>query len=131
MRWITGAGVGVAVIATACLTFAFHDEIERALGGRMGAEARARAALETVVVDPESLKLREVYAGSEGAVCGEFNARNRMGGYGGFRVFVVTADGALRADWTDRPRTADERAEARALVAAWRAHCDAGAPAGP
>lgn len=43
--------------------------------------------------DPESARFRRVALSPKGrAVCGEVNAKNKMGGYVGFRRFIVAAD---------------------------------------
>lgn len=65
-------------------------------------ENRARFYLEQVVIDPASIQLRDVSARGE-ALCGEVNARNRMGGYVGFRRFVVTPGLAIEIDYGDEP----------------------------
>lgn len=56
-----------------------------------------QAPLRAAVVDPESVRFRNVRMVSdwtvEGTVmCGELNARNRFGGYEGFIKFVVLGD---------------------------------------
>jgi hypothetical protein len=58
------------------------------------AERRARDVLLASLVDPDSLQLRNTrFVGD--LVCGEMNSRNRMGGYVGFRQFVVLPDAGL------------------------------------
>jgi hypothetical protein len=62
--------------------------------------------------DPESARFRKVFVSPRGrAVCGEVNAKNRMGGYVGFKRFIsardkagIEDDGTYFADthWTDR-----------------------------
>lgn len=56
-------------------------------------EARARRALEAELFDPFSARFRNVRAGRNGAICGQYNAKNRLGAYVGFRDFVVGRDG--------------------------------------
>ncbi|HEY0012385.1 MAG TPA: hypothetical protein VGB79_05975 [Allosphingosinicella sp.] len=56
-------------------------------------EAKAKRALETYLFDPFSLRLRNLRSGRGGSVCGEVNAKNRMGAYVGFKDFVVGRDG--------------------------------------
>ena len=60
-------------------------------------EDRASAALKDRLTDPLSLQLREVRRSetNNGAVCGEFNSKNRMGGYVGFKPFTVGPDDRL------------------------------------
>jgi hypothetical protein len=51
---------------------------------------RARALLEELMNDPESARYKSLYQVQRtGAVCGRVNWRNRMGGYDGYRNFVV------------------------------------------
>lgn len=47
--------------------------------------------------DPASADFRNVHAGDvSGLVCGEVNARNGMGGYGGFQQFTWTEEGGVQ-----------------------------------
>lgn len=48
----------------------------------------AKRAVESRLKDPGSVQYRSVEAFSEGVVCGEFNAKNGLGGYVGFQPFV-------------------------------------------
>ena len=52
-------------------------------------EKAAQSILQTSVYDPESLRLRDVVQNSPGVYCGWLNAKNRVGGYVGFRRFVI------------------------------------------
>jgi hypothetical protein len=52
--------------------------------------------LERNLIDPESVRYRNVRLNqAKNAVCGEFNSKNRMGGYSGFSRFVVAGDGRV------------------------------------
>lgn len=51
-------------------------------------EKEAKQLIERTLVDPMSVQYREVKSYGDGTVCGEFNAKNRMGGYTGFGSFV-------------------------------------------
>lgn len=72
-------------------------------------EARAKNALEADLFDPFSVQFRNLRAGRRGAICGQYNAKNRMGAYVGFRDFVVGRDGrtvytssyndGIRSEW--------------------------------
>jgi hypothetical protein len=56
-----------------------------------GCDSQVSAAKQAVadsLIDPGSVQYRNVASYSEGVVCGEVNAKNRMGGYTGFRRFV-------------------------------------------
>lgn len=55
----------------------------------------ATTAIRDSMKDPESARFRRVVVSPKGrAVCGEVNAKNEMGGYVGFRRFIVAADRA-------------------------------------
>lgn len=56
-------------------------------------EARAKKAMEAYLFDPFSARFRTLSAGRGGAVCGEYNAKNRLNAYTGFKDFVVSRDG--------------------------------------
>jgi hypothetical protein len=53
-----------------------------------GAIGEAKKAVEVQLKDPSSVQWRDVEEYSEGVVCGEFNAKNSMGGYTGFKRFI-------------------------------------------
>lgn len=56
------------------------------------------AAVEIVryrLVDPDSAKFKNVAYRSGIGVCGQVNSKNRMGGYVGFKTFVVEESGLL------------------------------------
>lgn len=65
--------------------------------------AEAKKALERQLKDPGSVQYRDVKEFSEGVVCGEYNAKNSMGGYVGFKKFVYNGDvaGEFEADNID------------------------------
>lgn len=51
---------------------------------------RAQANIAERLTDPESARYKSlVQVHRTGAVCGRVNAKNRMGGYDGFKGFVV------------------------------------------
>lgn len=56
--------------------------------------SEAKAALTATLKDPDSVQFRHITVRVTDAgatvVCGEFNAKNAMGGYGGFDVFGWT-----------------------------------------
>jgi hypothetical protein len=71
-----------------------------------------RQVIEHGLVDPSSAQYRHVRnavwinrnSGQlQRGICGELNARNRMGGYSGFRrfVFAYSADGGVGFAWID------------------------------
>jgi hypothetical protein len=52
--------------------------------------------------DPESARFRNVFVAPDGfLVCGEINAKNRMGGYVGFRRFIAVGEHAFFEDEKD------------------------------
>jgi general secretion pathway protein G len=50
----------------------------------------AKLAVAEKLIDPESAQYRNVEAFANGNVCGEVNAKNRMGGYTGFDRFIYS-----------------------------------------
>lgn len=52
----------------------------------------AKAAVESVLKDPSSVQYRNISEYYPASVCGEFNARNAMGGYTGFKIFIFEGD---------------------------------------
>ena len=58
-----------------------------------------RTGLTQSLVDADSAQFRgERVAAGGTVVCGEFNSKNRMGGYAGFRRFISTSGGAFAID---------------------------------
>lgn len=52
---------------------------------------KLKSALLLALVDPNSVQFRDVKLNSSrSALCGQFNAKNRMGGYNGFKGFIST-----------------------------------------
>jgi hypothetical protein len=57
---------------------------------------RGKDAVRATLKDPDSALFRDVeFYRFTGATCGQFNAKNSMGGYVGYRKFVVTQTGKL------------------------------------
>ncbi len=54
--------------------------------------AEAKKAVERLLTDPSSVQYRDLKIHSEDVVCGEVNAKNRLGGYVGFRSFIYNGD---------------------------------------
>lgn len=59
------------------------------VGCDSAATQQAKRLVEADLVDPGSVQYREVRQFKDGTVCGQFNAKNRMGGYSGFEWFAV------------------------------------------
>lgn len=99
--------------------------------------AKAKLAVQDQLTDPESARFKDVVVRSADkfvAVCGQFNAKNRYGGYAGFRRFMVTefkADksGAVDVEppppGVDRGRPSDvlDQAAPRLFEMSWRHRC--------
>jgi len=76
MKW-----VATVVVAAGLAAYVWWQQ------PRWGAEAAVRQALS----DPEAAQFRSVRKAGQGW-CGEVNARNRAGGYAGFRPFLVSGN---------------------------------------
>ncbi|MDM4768556.1 hypothetical protein [Pelomonas sp. SE-A7] len=61
----------------------------------------AKEKLSVRLVDPQSVQFRNVVEYDGGVVCGEYNAKNRMGGYAGFEEFVF--NGPKAAEFSFKP----------------------------
>lgn len=65
--------------------------------------ASAQTAVKAMAVDPASVRFRNLSVHRQGsgmkAVCGEFNAKNRAGGYNGYERFIST--GLVKYTWRE------------------------------
>lgn len=57
-------------------------------GCESDAVSEAKKALVQQLKDPSSVQWRDVRDYTEGVVCGQYNAKNSMGGYVGFKTFI-------------------------------------------
>jgi hypothetical protein len=57
-------------------------------------QTAVRKILETRLVDPSSLQFRNVRTVVGPGLCGEYNAKNRMGGYSGYQLFFYDPETA-------------------------------------
>ena len=57
-----------------------------------------RRVLLAELVDPDSARFRNEKVTKDGYLCGEFNAKNKMGGYGGFTRYMAHENGILLID---------------------------------
>lgn len=90
-------------------------------------EQRVKAALN----DPDSAKFRNVrYVPTSRAGCGEVNAKNRMGGYIGYTVFIAFEDGDVRFSPNGPVSFTDSPSEYAAKVANFGALMDANCQTG-
>jgi hypothetical protein len=80
-------------------------------------QAAAMQAVKAKLSDPGSVRFRGVFvrqqASGTKAVCGEVNAKNKMGGYGGFQRFISAGTGEFTWLQEEVPDFAD----------AWNALC--------
>jgi hypothetical protein len=95
-KWIW-AGVGVAIIiVVAFATFGFEKTIAPGVS-----ETRAKlieAKIKKDLVDPESLQIEWWPYHNKRNYCGLFNAKNRMGGYVGKKLFAAFVFWNLNSD---------------------------------
>lgn len=65
----------------------------------------AKTIVSDTLTDPESAQFRKLEVIDKGndkfVVCGEVNARNRLGGYVGYRTFIVVGQSAFILDQPD------------------------------
>lgn len=77
-----------------------------------------RAILSIPLLDPESAQLRMLKRGVDaGVICGEINAKNRLGGYAGFEIFIAnTEQGAVTGSSFAGPATPGTRRAFASMV---------------
>lgn len=59
--------------------------------------SQAKKLIEAKLNDPLSVQYRDIKIYRDGTVCGEYNAKNKMGGYVGFQPFIYRGEN-LRLD---------------------------------
>lgn len=81
---------------------------------KLSGHAKAKAALLEYLNDPDSARLTELrYNPDTGVLCGNLNAKNRMGGYSGKTAFVASKHGVVRIEPKDEINvTTEEKLEA-------------------
>ena len=105
--------VASILVAGKCLAGPIDAEKDKRQQGRDAQLIEAaKKAIAYSLIDPESARFREVFiAPNRTAVCGQVNAKNRMGGYTGFQRFMysptkqgIDSDGSyfVEARWDDR-----------------------------
>lgn len=118
--------VGVFALAVGAMALTNYDAWVRA--------PKLREGLTRSLVDADSAQFRGERVASNGTIiCGEFNSKNRMGGYGGFRRYMSTAgsafavEGEALATWDDSTEAlmASLQAKANALKSARESGADA------
>ena len=76
-----------------------HVSILLALSGcDVGPQGDAKKAVAATLTDPSSVQFQNVTSYSNNVICGEFNAKNQMGGYVGFKPFVYSWHGLVSYD---------------------------------
>lgn len=82
--------IGALAVGLLYLVFNFQE---------LFVKPKYRAAIIQVMVDPTSVLFRNEYFSGE-FMCGEYNAKNRMGAYDGFERFISDTDNARVANAT-------------------------------
>lgn len=87
--------LGLSVLAFAAVSCSSGAQLEQ----------KARTAMEDSLFDAPSARFKELRAvtnpDGEKLICGAVNAKNQLGGYVGFRNFVMTDDGQ---EWIIDPK---------------------------
>lgn len=108
-----------AVAPVALLALGACDRIP---GTNANLDRQAREVLSDTLFDAESAKLRALRtttARGEDLICGEVNAKNRMGAFGGFHRFIVIPKD--REAYVDPQADENSPDEARSYQAGWDA----------
>lgn len=116
----------VILLATAVLALAGCERFSRE--GDQAIEA-AQALLHDGLNDPASAQFRKLnFNPAGGTVCGEVNAKNRMGGYVGFTPFYVV-NGAVRihpdpnAEFFDEFERREHERSLKSFASMWDTLC--------
>ncbi|MBO9717493.1 MAG: hypothetical protein J7507_11975 [Pseudoxanthomonas sp.] len=95
-------------------------------------ESAAKDAVKQSLVDPDSAQFRDLRimrrSEHERILCGELNARNRMGGYTGFTPFYIVGNSTHELTFDlphSMPQTTEPAAEFEAFMASYRQNCSA------
>ncbi len=101
MRRVTTLTISAAVVVACAGGYILWDKF-------LSPKAAGVSALRAYLYDPDSLKLEGVkFFSATGATCGAANARNRMGGYAGYRRFVADHDGEVFLEPESRASSSD------------------------
>lgn len=76
-----------AILKTACLLLTIATGYAGAAVKSRSAVDAAQAAVRDILKDPASARFKNIKINSVGDVCGQYNAKNSMGGYGDFEYF--------------------------------------------
>lgn len=85
--------IAVVLLVAAGASWAAYDQLAPVPKGKR--------VIESMLLDPNSVEFKNVRSAA-GAVCGQVNAKNKFGGYTGFKEFIVIDDEAYIA-WTLTP----------------------------
>lgn len=78
--------------------------------------ARAEDVVRRTLVDPDSAKFEGTeFSSKTGGACGYVHSKNRMGGYVGLTMFVVTKDGDVSFEPNDNTDVEDAQERLKAL----------------
>jgi curved DNA-binding protein CbpA len=72
-------------------------------------KGEAKDAVRNALIDPDSAKFKNVVVRDRGVVCGEMNAKNKMGGYSGYTKFVYYTEDSVLLLQNPEPENKDER----------------------
>ncbi|HEY0414566.1 MAG TPA: hypothetical protein VGD66_15640 [Allosphingosinicella sp.] len=100
---------------------ALRDEQEKSAKEENQALSRARKVLAQYLFDPFSAQYQRVRLGRKGAVCGQYNGKNRYGAYTGFKDFVVPKDADVVYASTSNDGLESEPSDTFAI--AWLEYC--------
>lgn len=93
------AMVGVVLIAAAGAGYWVWNS-------RFSPEATGIERAKRYLKDPDSARFDDIHTTPKGVVCGTVNAKNSLGGYVGYRQFILFPDGDMRWEPLGAPSTA-------------------------
>lgn len=77
----------------------FRDQLSGEDARKIAAIEAGQQAVRRKLLDPGAAQFREVFLADRGGhVCGQVNAKNKFGGYVGFKRFVAGGDGVAFED---------------------------------
>lgn len=98
------------------------------LTGCFSDEEKYKDIVKNILTDPDSAQFKELRLSrrDNDVLCGELNAKNRMGGYVGYTRIVVETSGIknLKAKDVFIIRFLSERENAAELAGAWKTFCE-------
>lgn len=84
----------------------------------------AKAAVKSILKDPLSVQFRDIKVNSAGDVCGQYNAKNSYGGYGGFEDFMYDKEtktllNIIKKKWENEKSVRNDLLNKSAQVGIW------------